>query len=111
VTNSLYHYYALLTGRAVVQTDAKVKYIETTLKRALPAMKRQLKRRDMDMFCLNDGSFPEISVEERTEAVIDFLERYFPFAAPWEKEATDAAAARLAADVPSRASEADDPAA
>lgn len=91
VTNSLYHYYALLTGRAVVQTDAKVKYIETTLKRALPAMKRLLKRRDMDMFCLNDGSFPEISVEERTEAVIDFLERYFPFAAPWEKGATDAA--------------------
>ncbi|GAA4066082.1 stealth family protein [Agromyces indicus] len=91
VTNSLYHYYALLTGRAVVQTDAKVKYIETTLKRALPAMKRLLKRRDMDMFCLNDGSFPEISVEERTEAVIDFLERYFPFPAPWEKGATDAA--------------------
>lgn len=85
VTNSLYHYYALLTGQAVVQTDARVKYIETTLKRALPAMKRLLKRRDMDMFCLNDGSFPEISVEERTAAVIDFLDRYFPFPAPWEK--------------------------
>ena len=90
VTNSLYHYFALLTGRAVVQTDAKVKYVETTLKRALPAMKRLLKRRDVDMFCLNDGSFPEISVEERTTAVIEFLERYFPFPAPWEKEATDA---------------------
>ncbi|NUT57897.1 MAG: sugar phosphotransferase [Agromyces sp.] len=87
VTNSLYHYFALLTGRAVVQTDARVKYVETTLKRALPAMRRLLKRRDMDMFCLNDGSFPEISVEERTAAVIDFLERYFPFPAPWEKPA------------------------
>ncbi len=53
-------------------------------------MKRLLKRRDQDMFCLNDGSFPEISVEQRTAAVIDFLERYFPFPAPWEK-ATDAA--------------------
>ena len=102
VTNSLYHYYALLSGRAVVQTDAKVKYIETTLRRALPAMRRLLKRRDMDMFCLNDGSFPEISVEERTTAVIDFLERYFPFAAPWEKGATDAAGnASATADVPS----------
>jgi hypothetical protein len=95
VTNSLYHYYALLTGRAVVQTDARVKYIETTLKRALPAMERLLKRRDHDMFCLNDGSFPEISVERRTEAVIDFLERYFPFPAPWEKGA-DAAAHAVA---------------
>ncbi|MFC4828652.1 stealth family protein [Agromyces aurantiacus] len=102
VTNSLYHYYALLTGRAVVQTDAKVKYVETTLKRALPAMKRLLKRRDMDMFCLNDGSFPEISVEERTTAVIDFLERYFPFPAPWEKGATDAdALVSRTGDVPS----------
>ncbi|GAA2037557.1 stealth conserved region 3 domain-containing protein [Agromyces tropicus] len=91
VTNSLYHYFSLMTGRAVVQTDATVKYIETTLKRALPAMRRLLKRRDVDMFCLNDGSFPEISVEERTEAVIDFLERYFPFPAPWEKSDADAA--------------------
>ena len=92
VTNSLYHYYALLTGRAVVQTDARVKYVETTLRQALPAMKALLKHRDHDMFCLNDGSFPEISVEERTGAVIDFLERYFPFAAPWEKPMADAAA-------------------
>ncbi|WP_353827867.1 stealth family protein [Agromyces sp. SYSU T0242] len=92
VTNSLYHYFSLMTGHAVVQTDATVKYIETTLKRALPAMRRLLKRRDVDMFCLNDGSFPEISVEERTSAVIDFLERYFPFPAPWEKAEPDAAA-------------------
>lgn len=94
VTNSLYHYYALLMGRAVVQTDARVKYIETTLKRALPAMRRLLKRRDQDMFCLNDGSLPEISVEERTAAVTEFLEHYFPFPAPWEK-ATDAVGAPL----------------
>ena len=92
VTNSLYHYFGLLTGRAVEQTDARVKYIETTLRTAPTAMKQLLKRRDRDMFCLNDGSFPELSVEERTAAVIDFLERYFPFPAPWEKQATDAAA-------------------
>lgn len=97
VTNSLYHYYALITGRAVVQTDARVKYIETTLRRALPTMKRLLKRRDQDMFCLNDGSFPEISVEERTAAVIDFLERYFPIAAPWEKSADAAGDMQLEA--------------
>ncbi|GAA4370427.1 stealth family protein [Agromyces bauzanensis] len=90
VTNSLYHYYALITGRAVVQTDARVKYVETTLRKAIPAMRRLLRRRDQDMFCLNDGSLPEISVEERTTAVIEFLERYFPFPAPWE-QATDAA--------------------
>ena len=88
VTNSLYHYYALMSGRAVVQTQAKVQYIETTLRQAPEMMKRLLKRRDQDMFCLNDGSKPEIGAEERTRIVTDFLERYFPFPAPWEKGAS-----------------------
>lgn len=84
VTNSLYHYYALMSGRAVTQTQARVLYIETTLRQAPEMMTRLLKRRDQDMFCLNDGSKPEIPAEVRTRAVTDFLERYFPFAAPWE---------------------------
>ncbi|MGO4103439.1 stealth family protein [Leifsonia sp. YAF41] len=88
VTNSLYHYYALMTGHAVAQTQVRSMYIETTLKRALQQMKRLRKRRDQDMFCLNDGSFPEISDEVRRAAVTEFLELYFPFPAPWEKEAT-----------------------
>ncbi len=89
VTNSFYHYFALMTGHAIVQTQAKVKYIETTLRSALPAMDRLLKRRDQDMFCLNDGSNPEISNEQRTAAVTEFLEKYFPFPAPWEREASE----------------------
>lgn len=93
VTNSFAHYYGLMTGRAVVQTQARVKYVETTLRSALKDMETLLKRRSMDMFCLNDGSKPEIGVEERTTAVIDFLERYFPFPAPWEVPVTPAAAA------------------
>ncbi|WP_350350064.1 stealth family protein [Agromyces sp. G08B096] len=97
VTNSLYHYYALLTGKAVTQTQARVQYIETTLRRALPAMDRLLKRRDQDMFCLNDGSKPEISVEQRTRAVTDFLERYFPFPAPWERPVDDESASAATA--------------
>jgi len=45
------------------------------------------------MFCLNDGSFPEISVEERTAAVRGFLEAYFPIPAPWERQSAAVAAA------------------
>ncbi|MGA0566744.1 stealth family protein [Rathayibacter sp. KR2-224] len=85
VTNSLYHYYALLKGHAVEQTQARVQYIETTLARAEGQMARLLKRRDQDMFCLNDGSTPEVSDEQRTTIVRDFLQRYFPIPAPWEK--------------------------
>lgn len=84
VTNSLYHYYALMTGRAVAQTQARSAYVETTLRSALWMMDKLRKRRDHDMFCLNDGSFPEIDDDTRTAAVTDFLERYFPFPAPWE---------------------------
>jgi hypothetical protein len=84
VTNSLYHYYALMTGRAVVQQTARVKYVETTLKSSLRQMKRLLRNRSQDFFCLNDGSDPEISIETRIAAVLDFLNSYFPIPAPWE---------------------------
>jgi hypothetical protein len=86
VTNSLYHYFALITGRAVIQTDARVRYVDTTARQGVSDMKRLLKRRDYDFFCLNDGSFPELDAEERANAVHWFLERYFPVAAPWEIE-------------------------
>jgi hypothetical protein len=84
VTNSLYHYYALMTGRAVVQPNAKVKYVETTLTSSLRQMKTLLGNRNQDFFCLNDGSAPEISVETRLAAVLAFLNAYFPIPAPWE---------------------------
>jgi hypothetical protein len=84
VTNSLYHYYALLTGRAVTQPSAKVRYVDTTAREGVRQMKQLLKRRNFDFFCLNDGSFPELDGEERAHAVLWFLDRYFPIAAPWE---------------------------
>ncbi|MFP7760016.1 stealth family protein [Marisediminicola sp. LYQ85] len=94
VTNSLYHYYALMTGRAVVQTNARVLYVDTTMREGLRELSRLLKRRSHDFFCLNDGSFPEIDAAERATAVLSFLDRYFPIAAPWEKSAASLADAR-----------------
>jgi hypothetical protein len=85
VTNSFYHYYALLTGRAVTQTAAKVRYVDTTLRAGLNYLPKLLSKRNMDFFCLNDGSFPEVPAEERAELVTDFLEKYYPIKAPWEK--------------------------
>ncbi|WP_082514318.1 stealth conserved region 3 domain-containing protein [Frigoribacterium sp. Leaf164] len=85
VTNSLYHYYSLMTGRAIVQEAARVRYVDTTTVADLASLSDLLKKRSYDFFCLNDGSFPEVTDEERTATVTDFLERYYPFAAPWEK--------------------------
>lgn len=84
VTNSLYHYYALVTGRAVLQERAKVKYVDTTKRAGLRDMEVLLRKRNMDFFCLNDSSFPEIDAELRTTAVTDFMKMYFPIPAPWE---------------------------
>jgi hypothetical protein len=85
VTNSLYHYYALLTGRAVTKVGAKVKYVDTTMYSGLKELKRLLKKRNRDFFCLNDGSFPEVGAQERQQVVTGFLDKYFPIPAPWEK--------------------------
>ncbi|GEO93007.1 exopolysaccharide phosphotransferase CpsY [Kocuria flava] len=85
VTNSLYHYYALLAGRAVTQDTARTAYVDTTTEAGLQRMERLLAKRGLDMFCLNDGSFPEVPAAERAERMREFLERYFPVPAPWEK--------------------------
>ena len=91
VTNSLYHYYAQMTARAVQQENAKVAYVDTTSRAGLDLLPGLLKRRSQDFFCLNDGSFPEVPAEERQERVQDFLERYYGIPAPWEAEVADAA--------------------
>lgn len=91
VTNSLYHYYALLTGRAVPQEAAKMRYVDTTMYTGLALLDGLAKRRNVDFFCLNDGSFPEVPEAERVRAVSEFLEAYFPEPAPWEKPDTVAA--------------------
>lgn len=88
VTNSLYHYYALLTGRAVPQEAAKVRYVDTTLYTGLAFLDGLLRRRNVDFFCLNDGSFPEVPETERVRAVSEFLDTYYPEPAPWEKPET-----------------------
>jgi hypothetical protein len=84
VTNSLYHYYALLTGRAVTQTALRVLYVETTLAKSAELLRRLERRRRYEMFCLNDGIEPEIPEETRVATVTAFLDRYFPVPGPWE---------------------------
>ncbi|MGW0245401.1 stealth family protein [Nocardia goodfellowii] len=90
VTNSLYHYYALLTGRAVPQEMARVRYVDTTSRGGLELLDGLERDRDVDFFCLNDGSFPEISEAERTQRVSEFLANYFPDPAPWERRGLSA---------------------
>ena len=85
VTNSLYHYYALLTGRALMHTDGVGRYVDTTTEQGLASLSKILARRNADFLCLNDGGYEEVPAQERRERVTDFLQKYFPLKAPWEK--------------------------
>ncbi|MFA5710459.1 MAG: stealth family protein [Mycolicibacterium sp.] len=89
VTNSLYHYYALLSGRAVVQHGAQARYIDSTTKAGLREMKALLKHRSVDFFCLNDDADEEVSPRKRAKAMTKFLRSYFPIPAPWERPDPD----------------------
>ena len=99
VTNSLYHYYALLTGRALANESATAKYIDTTTGAGLRSLDKLLRKRSFDCFCLNDGSFPEVPADERAAAVQLFLDRYFAIPAPWETRPAQRAASDAGAQV------------
>jgi hypothetical protein len=84
VTNSLYHYYALLTGRAVPLESARAVYVDTTCQAGLDLLAGLSARREADFFCLNDGSEPQGDEAYRAATVSSFLASYFPYPAPWE---------------------------
>lgn len=86
VTNSLYHYYALMTGRALASSEPRVRYVQTTLAASLQQMDRLEKRSDVDMFCLNDGGESEMPEHVRVQRLRGTLERMFPIRAPWERD-------------------------
>ncbi|WP_241726883.1 stealth family protein [Dietzia sp. SLG310A2-38A2] len=84
VTNSLYHYYALMSGRAVVQKSARHRYIDTTTNAGLRKLQSLLEKRKADFFCLNDSSTSEVDPATRARVMTRFLRDYFPIPAPWE---------------------------
>jgi hypothetical protein len=59
-----------------------VLYVDTTARHGLDLLSELRKKCRYDFFFLNDVSFPEVSVAERTERAIRFLERYSPYSRP-----------------------------
>lgn len=100
VTNSLYHYYAMMTGRAVSTRAPRVRYVQTTLARGLRQMDRLAEGADVDMFCLNDGGNAEVPEEVRVQTLRAALERMFPVRAPWERRELSAAPSSVRAAHP-----------
>lgn len=93
VTNSLYPHFALMSGRALATREPRTRYVQTTLASSLREMEKLERRGDIDMFCLNDGGELEVPEDLRVQRLRASLERMFPIAAPWERDAVSAAPA------------------
>jgi len=70
-------------GRAVQHEKAKVRYVNTTTQEGLKPTARVAQESSARLLLPQRQQLPEVSAAERSERVIDFLERYFPIPAPW----------------------------
>jgi glycosyltransferase involved in cell wall biosynthesis len=74
--------YGLVTGQAF-RARAHHGYVDLGHQQ-LPVQLRQMLKRDRDFFCIADNLLAAFD-EERADGLLhDFLEQYFPIAAPWE---------------------------
>ena len=84
IAASLHHYYAFLTGRAV---EGQLAYFYADI--AAPETDRRLRRllraRDHDVFCLNDHDSSALDPVVQHRMLHDFLTEYFPLASSFEK--------------------------
>ena len=84
VAASLHHYYAFLTGRAL---EGRMRYFYADI--AAPETGRRLRRllrmRDHDVFCLNDHDSSGLDPVEQHRMLHEFLSRYFPLPSSFEK--------------------------
>lgn len=80
--SSLAQHYGLLTGRAFAAT-AEHAFVDLSNARVERQLK-QLRARDHDFFCVGDHHDFAVDAEAVDAMLADFLEDYFPLAAPWE---------------------------
>lgn len=83
IPSSLAHYWAHSTGRSVPGSIGHV-YIDLGRLLAPVMLARLVRRRDVDVFCLNDTDSAPGELAEQAAMVRDFMETYFPLKAPWE---------------------------
>ena len=81
--SSLGQHYGLMDGTAHV-AEADVAFVDVT-DPLLPRRLRELAQREREMFCLGDGHVFARDPQQVATFVTDFLEAYFPIAAPWER--------------------------
>jgi hypothetical protein len=92
--SSLQQHWSFLTGRAVFG-NLEFTYRDLADPRTPKRLGRILRRRPVQLFCLNDTDSSGVSAEEQAKVLNDFLPKYYPFPSPYElpEPAGDAPAA------------------
>jgi hypothetical protein len=85
VAASLHHYYAYLTGRAV-EGELEYRYLDIADPRTEGRLRRLLRSRDCDVFCLNDHDSSAVDRVAQDRMLLAFLDQYFPLSSSFEKE-------------------------
>ncbi|GAA1736351.1 stealth family protein [Luedemannella helvata] len=84
IPSALQHYWAFLNGRAVPGQIADG-YADIADPYTPVLLARWLRRRDRDVFCLDDTGADPSGIVQQEQMLADFLEAYFPFPAPFER--------------------------
>ena len=85
MTAPLLYQYALMTGRGVPGKYG-FRYVNISRPDAEGRLDELRRNRRFDFFCLNDVDVPPEEREQVGVRMSEFLEDYFPFASPFEKQ-------------------------
>nr|WP_244187822.1 stealth family protein [Streptomyces regalis] len=85
MTAPLLYQYALMTGRGV-PGKYSFRYVNISRPDAEKRLADLRRNRRFDFFCLNDVDVPPEEREQVGARMDEFLENYFPFASPFEKQ-------------------------
>ena len=83
----LAHYYGFMRGRAVPDT-LEYRYCDISVPKAQINLQRLLRRRDVDVFCINEVDSSTVDARTQQRILETFLEAYFPVASQFENDTT-----------------------
>jgi hypothetical protein len=83
VASALHHYYAWFTGRGV-PADIRYYYADIGAPETASRLRRILRERDYDSFCLNDPDSAYVDAVEQARIIREFLEAYYPLPSSFE---------------------------
>ena len=83
----LAHYYGFMRGQAVPDT-LEYRYCDISVPKARINLQRLLRRRDADVFCINEVDSSTVDARTQQRILETFLEAYFPVASQFENDTT-----------------------